>query len=28
VTDATVEVDVQYGVWVTEPNPMVQAPSS
>ncbi len=28
VTDATVEVDDQYGVWVTEPNPMVQAPSS
>jgi hypothetical protein len=28
VTDATVEVDVRYGVWVTEPNPMVQAPSS
>ena len=27
-TDATVEVDEQYGVWVTEPNPMVQAPSS
>lgn len=27
-TDATVEVDPQYGVWVTEPNPMVQAPSS
>ncbi len=25
VTDATVEVDDQYGVWVTEPNPMVQA---
>jgi hypothetical protein len=28
VTDATVEVNDQYGVWVTEPNPMVQAPSS
>lgn len=28
VTDASVEVDGQYGVWVTEPNPMVQAPSS
>jgi foldase protein PrsA len=28
VTDAVVEVDDQYGVWVTEPNPMVQAPSS
>ena len=27
VTGATVEVDDQYGVWVTEPNPMVQAPS-
>jgi parvulin-like peptidyl-prolyl isomerase len=28
VSDATVEVDVQYGVWVTEPSPMVQAPST
>ena len=28
VTGAIVEVDVQYGVWVTEPNPMVQAPST
>ena len=28
ITGATVEVDEQYGVWVTEPNPMVQAPSS
>ena len=28
ITDATVEVDEQYGVWVTEPNPMVQAPNS
>ena len=28
VTDATVDVDDQYGVWVTEPRPMVQAPSS
>ena len=28
VTDATVEVNDQYGVWVTDPNPMVQAPSS
>lgn len=28
VTGASVEVDGQYGVWVTEPNPMVQAPSS
>ena len=28
VTGATVEVDVQYGVWVTEPNPMVQAPTT
>jgi len=28
ISDATVEVDEQYGVWVTEPTPMVQAPSS
>lgn len=28
VSGATVEVDEQYGVWVTEPSPMVQAPSS
>jgi parvulin-like peptidyl-prolyl isomerase len=28
VTVATVDVDGQYGVWVTEPSPMVQAPSS
>jgi peptidyl-prolyl cis-trans isomerase C len=28
VSDATVEVDDQYGVWVTEPSPMVQAPST
>ena len=28
VTEATVEVDEQYGVWVTAPTPMVQAPAS
>ena len=28
ITDATVEVDQQYGVWVTDPNPMVQAPNT
>jgi hypothetical protein len=28
ISGATVEVDEQFGVWVTEPSPMVQAPSS
>ena len=28
VSDATVEVDEQYGAWVTEPTPMVQPPST
>lgn len=28
VTDATVTVETQYGTWVTEPSPMVQAPTS
>lgn len=28
VTDATVTVEAQYGTWVTEPSPMVQAPTS
>jgi parvulin-like peptidyl-prolyl isomerase len=28
ISGATVEVNEQYGVWVTEPTPMVQAPSS
>lgn len=28
VKDATVSVDSQYGTWVTEPTPMVQAPAS
>jgi peptidyl-prolyl cis-trans isomerase C len=28
ITDATVEVDEQFGIWVTEPNPMVQPPAT